>query len=47
MELAPVLCDNLQEWVVGLGGGRGVQREETCVYLWLIYVVKAETSTTL
>ena len=33
----PALWDNLEVWG-GEGGGRGVQHEGTCVYLWLIHV---------
>ena len=32
----PVLCDNLEEW--GVGVGRGFRREGTHVYLWVIHV---------
>ena len=35
--LKPVPFDNLEGWD-GVGGGREVQKEGTCVYLWLIHV---------
>ena len=34
--LSGVLCVNLEGWD-GVGGGREVQGEKTCVYLWLIH----------
>ena len=30
-----MLCDNLEEWE-RVEGGREVQEERTCIYLWLL-----------